>query len=147
MVELCSLVLRHDDLSKSNLVATALFGDGAAAAVIDATESASSPDRDRPRNPTAAVTGWGERTWPDTLDVMGWRVEDPGLGVIFKRSIPEIVEERFRDAADAFLAKHGLTLGDIDHFGATPGGAKVVDALESVLEAERCPRRYAGDPP
>ena len=58
-----------------------------------------------------------------------------GLGVIFKRSIPEIVEERFQDAADAFLAKHGLTLGDIDHFACHPGGAKVVDALEGVLEA------------
>lgn len=124
VVELCSLTFRLDDLAKSNLVATALFGDGAAALIL--TPSGSGP----------AVTAWGEHTWPDTLDVMGWRVEDPGLGVIFQRSIPEIVRTRFRDAADAFLARHGLEISNIDHFVCHPGGAKVIDALEEALS---CP--------
>ena len=121
VVELCSLTFRLDDLAKSNLVATALFGDGAAALIL-------SPSGDGP-----AVTGWGEHTWPDTLDVMGWRVEDPGLGVIFQRSIPDIVRTRFRAAADGFLARHGLAISDIDHFVCHPGGAKVIDALEAAL--------------
>lgn len=121
VVELCSLTFRLDDLAKSNLVATALFGDGAAALVL--TPSATGP----------AISAWGEHTWPDTLDVMGWRVEDPGLGVIFQRSIPDIVASRFRGAADDFLAGQGLTVSDIDHFVCHPGGAKVIDALEDAL--------------
>jgi len=68
---------------------------------------------------------------------MGWRVEDPGLGVIFQRSIPDIVRDRFRDAADGFLARHGLSVSRIDHFVCHPGGAKVIDALEEALS---CPR-------
>lgn len=121
VVELCSLTFRLDDLAKSNLVATALFGDGAAALVF-------TPDADGP-----AITAWGEHTWPDTLDVMGWKVEDPGLGVIFQRSIPEIVRTRFRAAADAFLGRHDLAMNDIDHYVCHPGGAKVIDALEEAL--------------
>ena len=123
VVELCSLTFRLDDLSKSNLVATALFGDGAAALVLVPSESGTGP----------AVTAWGEHTWPDTTDVMGWRVEDAGLGVIFQRSIPEIVHTRFRAATDAFLARYGLRVEDIDHFVCHPGGAKVIDALEQAL--------------
>jgi len=125
VVELCSLTFRLDDLVKSNLVATALFGDGAAALVL------------HPRGKGPAIRAWGEHTWPDTLDVMGWRVEDPGLGVIFQRSIPDIVRDRFRDAADGFLARHGLSVSRIDHFVCHPGGAKVIDALEEALS---CPR-------
>jgi alkylresorcinol/alkylpyrone synthase len=121
VVELCSLTFRLDDLAKSNLVATALFGDSAAALVF-------TPDADGP-----AITAWGEHTWPDTLDVMGWEVEDPGLGVIFQRSIPEIVRTRFRAAADAFLGRHDLAMSDIDHYVCHPGGAKVIDALEEAL--------------
>jgi alkylresorcinol/alkylpyrone synthase len=121
VVELCSLTFRLDDLAKSNLVATALFGDGAAALVL------------RPEVEGPAIRSWGEHTWPDTLDVMGWRVEDPGLGVIFQRSIPDIVRSRFRSAADAFLARNDLAIPDIDHFVCHPGGAKVIDALEEAL--------------
>jgi alkylresorcinol/alkylpyrone synthase len=121
VVELCSLTFRLDDLAKSNLVATALFGDGAAAAVL--TPSGTGP----------AITGWGEHTWPDSLDVMGWRVEDLGLGVIFQRSIPDIVRNQFRSAADAMLACHDLAIADIEHFVCHPGGAKVIDALEAAL--------------
>lgn len=124
VVELCSLTFRLDDLAKSNLVATALFGDGAAAVILT------------PGGAGPAVTAWGEHTWPDTLDVMGWRVEDAGLGVIFQRSIPEIVRTRFLAAAEGFLSRNDLALSDIQHFVCHPGGAKVIDALEEALS---CP--------
>ncbi len=121
VVELCSLTLRHGDRSKSNIIATALFGDGAAAAVI-------STKGDGP-----GITAWGEHTWPDTLDVMGWDAGNDGLRVIFSRDIPTIVECDFRQALDEFLTRHGLTQRQIDHFIAHPGGAKVLDALEGVF--------------
>ncbi len=132
VVELCALTFRSDDMSKSNIVATALFGDGAAAALL-------SMDGEGP-----AVTAWGEHIWANSLDVMGWRVEDDGLGVVFSRDIPSIVRRDLRPALDGFLAKHALVRGDINRFICHPGGAKVVAALEQaldllpgVLEAER----------
>jgi alkylresorcinol/alkylpyrone synthase len=123
VVELCGLTFRSRDVSKSNIIATALFGDGAAAALIACEPRARGPE----------IAGWGEHTWPDTLDVMGWRIEEDGFGVLFSRDIPGIVREHYRPAAKAFLAKHGLDLADLDGTLCHPGGAKVLDALEAVF--------------
>ncbi len=122
VVELCALCFRRDDFTKSNIVATALFGDGAAAALI-------STDAGGP-----SIVGSGEYTWPDTLDVMGWEVTGEGLKAIFSRDIPELVTTRLHDVAVDFLSEHGLALSDIDRFVCHPGGAKVLDALETAFE-------------
>jgi alkylresorcinol/alkylpyrone synthase len=118
VVELCALCFRRDDFSKSNIVATALFGDGAAAALL-------SCGGDGPR-----VVGGGEYTWPDSLDVMGWDVTGEGLKAIFSRDIPELVSSKLNEVTVTFLREHALELRDIDRFVCHPGGAKVLDALE-----------------
>ena len=123
VVELCGLTFRNSDVSKSNIVATALFGDGAAAALVTCERGAAGPE----------ITGWGEYTWPDTLEVMGWRVEEDGFGVQFSRDIPSIVRARYGKAVDAFLARQGLTRNDLAGTLCHPGGAKVLDALEEVF--------------
>jgi alkylresorcinol/alkylpyrone synthase len=128
VVELCGLTFRRDDRSKSNVIATALFGDGAAAAVL----SAETPETTAGAG-TPVLRAWGEHTWAGTLDVMGWNVEDDGFGVLFSRDIPGIVRRDYRAALDRFLAANGLSLDDIDGFAVHPGGAKVVDALEDVF--------------
>ncbi|MBI1778977.1 MAG: type III polyketide synthase [Proteobacteria bacterium] len=121
VVELCGITFRTTDTSKSNIIATALFGDGAAAAVI-------STEGDGP-----ALTHSGVHTWQNTLDVMGWRVEEDGLGVLFSRDIPALVRSEFGPAVMAFLARHGKRLADIDSFVCHPGGAKVIAALEETF--------------
>lgn len=121
VVELCGLTFRHADVSKSNVIATALFGDGAAAALVNCRG-------DGPR-----LTAWGEHTWPGTLDVMGWQVKDDGFGVLFSRRIPDLIRAKFRPALDGFLAAEGLDLSQMDGYLCHPGGAKVVDALEDAL--------------
>jgi len=118
VVELCALSFRRDDWSKSNIVATALFGDGAAAALL-------STDGEGP-----AMVAAGEHTWPGSLDVMGWDVADDGLRAIFSRDIPNLVTTQLRDAASQFLAGHGLSIDKMDRFVCHPGGAKVIGALE-----------------
>jgi alkylresorcinol/alkylpyrone synthase len=119
VVELCALWFRRDDFTKSNIVATALFGDGAAAAVLRAGGN----------GPTIRASG--EYTFPNTLDVMGWDVADDGLRAIFSRDIPQLVETKFRGVVDGYLAESKLTRDDIDVFLSHPGGTKVLDALES----------------
>jgi alkylresorcinol/alkylpyrone synthase len=123
VVELCTLSCRVDVLSKANIVATALFGDGAAAAILS-TQGAGQ----------AAIGASGEHLWPDTLDIMGWDVDADGLGVVFAQSIPGFVASHLRAAVDAMLARAGLAHGDIARFICHPGGAKVIEALENSLE-------------
>jgi len=121
VVELCGLTFRFSDRSKSNVIATALFGDGAAAAVVN-TEMTG-----------PALSAWGEHTWPDTLEIMGWRIEDDGFGVLFSRDIPNLVRTKMGEAAGGFLQDNSLALDDIDEFICHPGGTKVLKALEEVF--------------
>lgn len=123
VVELCSLAFRLADDTKSGIVATALFGDGAAAVLMRSEGDGAGPN----------VTAWGEHCWPDTLDIMGWRIEDDGMGVIFARSIPDIVRDRFVDALDEFLDRQSLDRGALDGYICHPGGAKVLAAMEEKL--------------
>ncbi|WP_201403996.1 type III polyketide synthase [Kaistia sp. 32K] len=135
VVELSSLAFRYDRLTKSNLVASALFGDGAAAAIVTSGAEDST-------SPTLGIGG--EHCWPDTLDVMGWNIDAQGFDVIFQQSIPQIIADDYPAALDGFLDRHGLERADIDRPCCHPGGAKVTDELEKVfgypkfgLDAER----------
>ena len=120
-VELCALCFRKDDTSKSNFVATALFGDGAAAALISGSGD----------GPTFGPSG--EHTWPNSLDIMGWDVEEDGLKARFSRDIPTLVRTEMRAVTGAFLARHGLGFSDIAHYVCHPGGAKVLTAMEEAF--------------
>lgn len=123
-VEVCTLAFRLDELTKANIVASALFGDGAAACVLRA--------GDAPAN-AFAFTVTGEHAWPDTIDLMGWNVDPGGFGVIFARSIPPFARKNMGPAVTSILDAGGLTTGDVDRFICHPGGARVVDALEETL--------------
>ncbi|MFL6723314.1 MAG: type III polyketide synthase, partial [Sphingomicrobium sp.] len=122
-IETCSIAIRLDSDDPAAIVATALFGDGAAAAILEAGKAG-----------IATITGSGERMWPDTLNIMGWRVEDPGLAVVFDRAIPPFVEHELADAVDGMLAAMGAGRSEIDRFCCHPGGVKVIDAIETALE-------------
>ena len=127
-VETCSLSFRMDRMQKADIIATVLFGDGAAAAVIsgDAVPQAG--------RATVELCEGHEYLWPDTLPIMGWDVDDTGFGVVFDRSIPGFVKTEFRSAVDAMLSDAGLVVGDIDRLVCHPGGAKVVSAIEDTMQ-------------
>ncbi len=127
--ELCGLTFRPSDDSKANIIGTTIFGDGAAAIVLRA--AGTHADNDRPR---ATIHAWGEHTWPNTRDIMGWRIEDDGLGVVFSRSIPNLVREEMRGVTDVFLAAHGFTQKDVDGLIVHPGGEKVLEAMEACYD-------------
>ncbi len=125
-VELCSLALRHDELTKANIVAVSLFGDGAAAIVLRAGDGGAT-----------RIEQCGEHLWLDTLDTMGWSVDPQGFGVILRRTIPEFVSENLKPALTQILGRMQLTLSDIDRFICHPGGAKVIQALETTLTLDQ----------
>jgi alkylresorcinol/alkylpyrone synthase len=126
-VELCSLTLQREDLSIANIVASGLFGDGAAAVVIQGGDHAGAG-----RGPK--VVGTRSVFYPDTERVMGWDVVDSGFKVVLSAKVPNLVTENVRGDVDAFLAEYALDRGDIRHWVAHTGGPKVLKAFETALE-------------
>jgi len=122
-LETCSISIRLDSDDPAAIVATALFGDGAAAAVVTSGEHS-----------LARITGSAEKLWPDTQRIMGWDVEDPGLAVVFDRAIPPFIEANLAEAVDEICAELGTSRDQIDRFCCHPGGVKVIDAIETALE-------------
>jgi alkylresorcinol/alkylpyrone synthase len=121
-VETCSISIRLDSADPAAIVATALFGDGAAAAVVTSG-----------KHSLARITGSAEKLFPGTLRIMGWDVEDPGLAVVFDRAIPPFIEKNLAATIDQMCASLGAEVEDIDRLCCHPGGVKVIDAIETAL--------------
>ncbi|SEC94798.1 isopalmitoylresorcinol synthase [Nocardioides exalbidus] len=127
-VELCSLTLQRDDVSVPNLVASGLFGDGAAAVVATGANGPDGP---------VEVLDSRSRLYPDSERTMGFDVAASGLRIVLDAAVPDLVERYLRGDVDSFLADHGLTREDIGWWVCHPGGPKVIEALEAALEVPR----------
>lgn len=128
--ELCSLTFQKGDSKKSNMVGTALFGDGVGAALLMGQES---PLLSRRTKTSPCITGSSSLLKPESEDVMGWEVTDSGFEVIFKKSIPSLVDSFWQEHVKEFFKQTGLSDSDIHSYIAHPGGKKVLEAMEGVL--------------
>ena len=126
--EVCSATFVHGDRSKSNLIATALFGDGAAAVVL-------APAREGVAG--LRVLGSHTQLLDDTAGVMGWTLEAEGLRVRFARSIPDIVRRTVPGFHRAAAGLAGIELAEVEHYVLHPGGARVLAAYEAALAVPR----------
>ncbi|MGP3959554.1 type III polyketide synthase [Nonomuraea sp. 3N208] len=123
-VELCSLTVQRGDSSPANLVASALFGDGAAAVVACGGER-------RAAGPTVVATR--SHLYPGSEHVMGWQVGDTGFRVMLDASVPALVRRYLADDVHGLLAEHGVTAGEVTAWVCHPGGPKVLEAVSDVL--------------
>jgi alkylresorcinol/alkylpyrone synthase len=123
-VELCSLTLQMRDASVRNMIASGLFGDGAAAAVMVGAERGA----DGPR-----VVATRSVFYPDTERVMGWDVTAGGFRIVLSADVPAVIESHIAADVDAFLGDHGLTRRDITSYVCHPGGPRILEAVERVL--------------
>ncbi|MDQ6826217.1 MAG: type III polyketide synthase [Candidatus Eremiobacteraeota bacterium] len=124
-VELCTLSFRLDRPTKADVIATSLFGDGAAAAILTSRN-------DRPS--MSSITGAAEHLWPSTLDIMGWATDDIGFGVVLSRSLPSFIAKNYREVFNAARSQMGMNDGLPGRVVCHPGGTKVIDAIELMLE-------------
>jgi alkylresorcinol/alkylpyrone synthase len=124
VVELCTLSFRSDRAAKADVISSALFGDGAAAAVLRAEQDETG----------LRIGASAEHMWPGTLDIMGWTVDPVGFGVVLSRSLPRFVEQRLAAPVRRFVNAAKLTA---PQFICHPGGAKVLDAIETALELQK----------
>ncbi|MGW3832920.1 type III polyketide synthase [Streptomyces microflavus] len=124
-VELCSLTFQRHDVTPANLVATALFGDGAAAVVaLGGRRAVSGPE----------IVATRSRMYPETEHVMGWSIGSTGFSVVLDPAVPDVVRQYLADDVREFLAEHGLKPKDIAHWVCHPGGPKVLQTVTEVLD-------------
>ncbi|WP_111721045.1 type III polyketide synthase [Homoserinimonas sp. OAct 916] len=126
-VELCSLTLQHGDESMANMVASGLFGDGAAAVVMVG------DDRDQARLPGPAVVATRSTLYPDTAEMIGWRIGSGGFEIMLTAGVPDVILDHFGFDVANFLESAGLRLTDVAHWIAHPGGPRVLEAFEKAL--------------
>ena len=126
--ELCSLTLQREDLSIPNIIASGLFGDGAACAVLRGAEASGA------RGPRVMASR--SVFYPDTERIMGWDVVDSGFKVILSAKVPQLVKDHILRDVEGFLTEHGLRRSDIRHWVAHTGGPRVLQAFEEALELE-----------
>jgi alkylresorcinol/alkylpyrone synthase len=132
-VELCSLTVQRDDDSMANLVGSGLFGDGAAAVVL-AGDEAPAPGqvvRDAPQ-----VVATRSRFFADTERVMGWDIGGSGFRIVLSPGVADVVRDHLPAEVDDFLAEHGLSRRDVQHWVAHPGGPRVLEALQESLDLD-----------
>lgn len=126
-VELPSLTFQTKDASPANLVASSLFGDGAAAVLLTST----------PRPSALEIVATHTEMLPGSIEDMGFDLRDAGLHVVLSKDVPRIVAEHAPGVVRRFLGQHGLVPSDLAFVVLHPGGRKVLEALERTLELDR----------
>lgn len=121
-VELCSLHFQ-DEADTDNVVSTALFADGASAALLEAGDG-----------PGWVVEEMATATLYSTGRHMTWHLTDTGFRMHLSSYVPLILKEAVRPWLEGWLAARGLTLQDVARWGLHPGGARILDGLRDALE-------------
>ncbi len=128
-VELCSLTVQRDDVSMPNIVASGLFGDGAAAVVMVGERRAQRMGLTGPR-----VVASRSRLYPDTQRTMGWDIGGSGFRIVLSAGVADVISRYLGDDVSDFLGDHDLKTGDIARWVCHPGGPRVLEAMESALD-------------
>lgn len=131
-VELPSLTMQKHDQSNSNVIACALFGDGAAAVLVEGSFVEPSAE-----NAGVEILDTHTEVFPDSLEDLGFDLREGGLHIVLSRLVPEIVAKNAPRVIDQFLGNSGLSTKDLSFFVLHPGGRKVLDALAQSLNLDR----------
>lgn len=141
-LELCSLVFSPNPRTATDVVGVALFGDGAAAALVGGDDHATQS--------SIAIARTGTRLFPEAKHLMGWDFTSDGMRLILSRDVPAFVTNRLAPVVREFVSTHGTSVDALDHYVLHPGGPKVMEtycstfglADEAVSLARECMREY-----
>src|SRR5258708_35454527 len=125
-IELCSLTLQREDLSIANIIASGLFGDGAAAMLIGA--------GDRPGNAGPQIIATRSLVFPNTEQILGWEIVDSGFKIVLSSKLTDLVNTHILGEGDSFLATQAIDRAKIRHWIAPAAGATVLETLERTLK-------------
>ncbi|WP_160714159.1 type III polyketide synthase [Chitinophaga solisilvae] len=122
-VESPTATFQLDDYSMANIVSAAIFGDGAACAILSSHEADAGP----------AITATEMYHFYDATHLMGFHLSDSGLKMVLDVEVPEQIATHFPDIIHPFLASQGLRMEDIQHLIFHPGGKKIVQTVEELF--------------
>jgi alkylresorcinol/alkylpyrone synthase len=135
-VEICSLTMQPEDFSTANLIASGLFGDGAAAVIVRGSRTAHRSCKSSPQSSRLGpqILGTGSVFYPDTEEIMGWNISEAGFKIVLSPQLPDLIKGRLAGDIDGFLGKYQLRRADIGNWVIHTGGPKVLDSIQSTLE-------------
>lgn len=122
-LEFPSNTIQINDFSWDNIIGTALFGDGVACAILEGKQESNLEIIDAQMCQVK-----------NTTDILGYNLTNSGLKMNLDKSIPQVIEDNFYDIVNPFLEQNGLEIADVDHFIIHPGGVKILDKIENILE-------------
>ncbi|MGI0494855.1 type III polyketide synthase [Alkalinema pantanalense CENA528] len=125
-VELCTLHFQAED-SIESVIINALFGDGAAAAILSTRSTAEAQGQ------LAYVEGCSLLT-EDTMDLMTWTISNTGFLMHLSSKVPSAIVQSLNQYLTTFLERHHLTYHQIDFWAIHPGGRQIVDKIQFLLE-------------
>jgi predicted naringenin-chalcone synthase len=119
--ELASLHLQPSTVDTGQMVAHALFSDAAAAVVV-----------------TSGTGGYEVReiaslTEPSSADQMTWDVTDLGFRMGLSPRVPDTLAVHVGPFVTGLLARHRLTLAEVDGWAVHPGGPHILDVVQREL--------------
>jgi alkylresorcinol/alkylpyrone synthase len=138
-VELPSLSMQRADLSPANLVATALFGDGAAAAVLAGGEAAAGGTG------TVAILETLSHIWPRSTYALGFDLKDDGFHSVLSKDIPALLKSEIAALVRTLAARRGLGREQLSSFVLHPGGRKILEIVEEELGLSRADTQPSWD--
>ena len=135
-VEICSLTMQRSDFSTANLIASGLFGDGAAAAIVKGSQSARRRLSGAPASPELGpkILSTGSVFYSNTEDIMGWDISESGFKIVLSAQLPELIKKNLAVDVDSFLGRYQLQRADIGSWLIHTGGPKVLDSIHATLE-------------
>ena len=129
-LEFASLTFQRWDRSATNVVSTAIFGDGGAAVVLAGPEH----PRAKARRPTQArILDTESVFFPGTTHLMGFHLRNQGLQIVLDRELAPFVRRHVGDVVEAFLSRCGLARADVTRWILHPGGRRIIEAMSERL--------------
>ena len=134
-VELCTLHFQKSP-EEDHLISNALFGDGAAAALVLAQPLPNGA-------PSLALQAFHCGLEPDGHDDMAWHINDFGFEMTLSSYVPKLIQRGIRHLTEGLLESLPVQLTDIRHFAIHPGGRKILETIETELGLTRHDNRHA----
>jgi predicted naringenin-chalcone synthase len=131
--EMCSIHFQKQTTA-DNLLANALFADGAAALLMESS----------PRNGTNLSPEVFHNTLvPSNDHHMAWSIGNLGFEMKLSSYVPEIIQGGIRKLSQSLLEKINRNLSDVAHYAIHPGGVKILRAIEDELQIPRNKNEFA----
>ena len=124
--ELCTLHFQIED-SLESVIVNSLFADGAAAAILSARDEADARGR------YAYVDGRCQLD-DDSMEDMTWAIGNTGFQMGLSARVPSVIADHLPAYVDGLLGAHDLARNDVDFWAIHPGGRRIVEAAEEVLD-------------